>query len=55
MSPTIEHLVPVAHGGPNHLSNCFLAHKRCNAAAGTLSAAEKVRLRDAMRAKRRAA
>jgi hypothetical protein len=53
MSPTIEHLVPVAYGGPNHLSNCFLAHRSCNAAAGTLSAAEKVRLRDAMRTERR--
>lgn len=46
--PTIEHLVPVAHGGPNHLSNCFLAHRGCNEAAGNLSAVEKIRLREAM-------
>ncbi|WP_412549239.1 HNH endonuclease [Sinorhizobium medicae] len=23
-------MVPHAHGGPNHISNCFLAHSRCN-------------------------
>lgn len=39
---TVEHLVPVAHGGPNHISNLFLAHAECNRAAGHLSAPEKV-------------
>ena len=39
---TIEHLVPVAHGGPNHISNLFLAHADCNQQAGHLSAPEKV-------------
>lgn len=39
---TVEHLVAVAHGGPNHISNLFLAHAPCNAAAGHLSAPEKV-------------
>ena len=39
---TVEHLVAVAHGGPNHISNLFLAHKQCNADAGHLSAPEKV-------------
>lgn len=43
---TLEHLVPRAHGGPNHLSNYALAHKECNAAAGALSVVEKVRLRE---------
>ncbi len=47
--PTIEHLVPHAHGGPNHISNCFLAHGRCNAIAGALSAVQKIKLRDNMR------
>lgn len=39
---TVEHLVAVAHGGPNHVSNLFLAHAACNQAAGHLSAPEKV-------------
>lgn len=39
-----EHLVSVTHGGPNHLSNLFLAHKTCNATAGHLSATEKIRI-----------
>ncbi|WP_333571342.1 HNH endonuclease [Sphingomonas sp.] len=39
---TVEHLVAVAHGGPNHISNLFLAHGECNRAAGHLSAPEKV-------------
>lgn len=43
---TREHLVAVAHGGPNHLSNKFLAHQRCNTAAGHLSAPEKIRIRE---------
>jgi 5-methylcytosine-specific restriction endonuclease McrA len=43
---TVEHLVSVAHGGPNHLSNLFLAHQACNASAGHLSAPEKIRMRE---------
>lgn len=39
---TVEHLVPVSHGGPNHISNLFLAHGQCNNDAGHLSAPEKV-------------
>lgn len=39
---TVEHLVAIAHGGPNHISNLFLAHGECNRTAGHLSAAEKV-------------
>lgn len=39
---TVEHLVAVAHGGPNHISNLFLAHGPCNQQAGHLSAREKV-------------
>ncbi|AZY49614.1 HNH endonuclease [Bordetella avium] len=44
-----EHLVPVAHGGPNHISNLVLAHRACNARAGHLSAMEKIRIRDQSR------
>ncbi len=47
---TIEHLVSVIHGGPDHLSNLVLAHQICNQAAGNLSVAEKIRLREKMRA-----
>ena len=43
---TQEHLVPVGHGGPNHLSNLVLAHEECNRELGHLSVAEKVRLRE---------
>lgn len=46
---TVEHLVPIAHGGPNHMSNLVLACGGCNARAGHLSVAEKVRLRDIIR------
>jgi 5-methylcytosine-specific restriction endonuclease McrA len=41
---TVEHLVAVAHGGPSHVSNLFLAHFECNNAAGHLSAPEKIAL-----------
>lgn len=46
---TTEHLVSVAHGGPDHLSNKFLAHRKCNEEAGTLSAPEKIALRERRR------
>lgn len=39
---TVEHLVPVSHGGPNHVSNLLLAHARCNQRAGHMSGVEKV-------------
>jgi hypothetical protein len=41
---TVEHLVAVAHGGPNHISNLFLAHAACNQKAGHLAAPHKVRM-----------
>lgn len=41
---TVEHLVAIAHGGPNHISNLYLAHGPCNNAAGHYSAPEKVAL-----------
>lgn len=47
---TVEHLVAVAHGGPNHLSNKVLMHRLCNERVNHMSVAEKVRLRDEMRA-----
>lgn len=43
---TIEHLVPLAHGGPHHISNFVLAHKACNLRAGHLSAMEKIKMRE---------
>ena len=43
---TIEHLVPLAHGGPNHLSNMALAHERCNGLMGAKSLMEKIKLRE---------
>lgn len=39
---TVEHLVSICHGGPNHISNTFLAHGECNRKAGHLSAPEKI-------------
>ena len=41
-----EHLVNATFGGPNHISNLFLAHKTCNHDAGTLSAPEKIKIHD---------
>jgi hypothetical protein len=49
---TIEHLVPRAHGGPNHISNKFRACRTCNCDAGHLSAPEKIRIREANLSKR---
>lgn len=46
---TLEHLVPIAHGGPNHISNLVCAHAACNHEAGHLSVAEKVALAVAKR------
>lgn len=46
---SLEHVVPVARGGPHHLANLVLTHPKCNHEAGDLSAAEKVRLRDRKR------
>jgi len=46
---TLEHLVPIAHGGPNHISNLVCAHASCNQEAGHLSVAEKVALAVAKR------
>lgn len=51
---TVEHLVAVAHGGPNHVSNLFLAHAECNQTAGHLSAPEKVAMAIAARLARAA-
>lgn len=39
-----EHLVPITSGGPNHISNKFLAHRICNQKAGHLSAPEKIKM-----------
>lgn len=41
---SVEHLVPRSAGGPNHLSNLFLAHKTCNSSAGHLDARAKIAL-----------
>lgn len=49
LKPTREHLVPITAGGPNHLSNLFLACEPCNVEAGHMSAPEKIRLRDRKR------
>ena len=50
---TIEHLVALCHGGPNHISNLFLAHGDCNRRAGHLSAPEKIAMRDQWKPARR--
>lgn len=43
---TLEHLVAVAHGGPNHLSNFVIACRKCNGRMGHMSAMEKIRIRE---------
>lgn len=52
---TIEHLVAVAHGGPNHISNLVLACPDCNSEAGHLSVSEKALMREAKRSAGRGA
>lgn len=48
---TLEHLVPLSAGGPDHLANLALAcGTPCNQMAGHLSMVEKVKLRDKIRA-----
>lgn len=42
---TLEHLVPVSKGGPNHLSNMALAHAACNREAGDLPLVKKIERR----------
>ena len=49
---SLEHLVPISHGGNNHLSNLALAHVKCNQRADSLSVVEKVQLREQMHRKR---
>lgn len=39
-----EHLVSLTHGGPNHITNKFLAHRICNQRVGNLSAPEKIKV-----------
>lgn len=39
-----EHLVALTHGGPEHISNKYLAHKVCNSRVGHLSAPEKIKI-----------
>lgn len=39
---SVEHLVAITHGGPNHISNMFLAHRLCNEMAAHLSVTEKI-------------
>lgn len=46
---TIEHLVSLTHGGPDHIANMAVSHARCNATAGHLSVVEKVRLAEEMK------
>lgn len=42
---TEEHLVPVTHGGPDHLANKVLAHAACNKKMGHLPVMDKLRMR----------
>jgi len=42
---TIEHLKAKSNGGKNNLKNLKVAHYRCNVEAGSLSVADKIKLR----------
>lgn len=46
---TVEHLVPVTAGGPNHMANFVLAHHDCNGQMGSKSVMEKIAMREARR------
>jgi hypothetical protein len=43
---SVEHLVALTHGGPDHIANMALAHKLCNREAGHLALMEKIRFRE---------
>src|SRR5690606_9091714 len=45
---TIEHVLSRTYGGPNHTANLVLAHLGCNAMAGALPVASKIRLREVL-------
>jgi hypothetical protein len=48
-SPTLEHLLSIADGGNNHISNLALCCEPCNMEAASLPIVEKIKLRDAKR------
>lgn len=48
---TLEHLVARASGGPEHLSNLYLACEPCNKAVGHQPAPVKIAYRDRLRAR----
>lgn len=48
---TIEHVVPTSRGGPNNAANIVLSCAPCNGEAGNMTVAEKVLLRERVRAK----
>ncbi len=41
---TIEHLISLTHGGPDHTSNMVLAHEECNIEAGHISVMAKINI-----------
>lgn len=43
---TIEHLVGLAKGGPNHIDNLVLAHRTCNETIGGLPLIRKLAIRE---------
>ena len=43
---TVEHLLPISIGGPNHMGNYALTHSRCNELLGNKSLMEKIKLRE---------
>ena len=46
---TIEHVLNKTHGGNGNMNNLVLSHMICNHAAGEMSIADKVRMRDRLR------
>lgn len=49
-APTLEHLLAIASGGNNHISNLALAHQYCNSRAADMSLIDKIKLRESLRA-----
>lgn len=43
---SVEHLVARTHGGPDHVANMALAHRRCNQQAGHMPLMEKIQMRE---------
>lgn len=48
---TVEHLVAIVFGGPNHIANKVLMHSKCNLRLGHMPVIQKIKMREIERSK----